>query len=246
LCLSIIIDNNWEIFNAVGWVTLILTSGIILLCFRIRRHYRKVGGHLKRLDDILSDIPPVVGWTTVKVLSLVNTAVLMVKEFGGLGIHSFLSIQRLFPNHFKNIMFISVVNVDAITLKGQDELDELTSEQRKQLEKYVNLANQLGFGSTYRLGAGTDVIDEMEKLSAQIAKEFSHSILFAGKMVSEREKWYQRILHYETAYAIQRRIHFGAMNVWSCRCVSLHHPRHTDFIPFLMNRSEFLRAPVGR
>jgi hypothetical protein len=52
----------------------------------------------------------------------------------------------------------------------------------------------------------------MEKLSAQITKECPLSIFFAGKLVFEREKWYQRILHNETAYAIQRRLQFGAMN----------------------------------
>jgi hypothetical protein len=114
----------YEKFPVDDWVTLVITSGIILLCFRIRRHYRKVGNHLKRLDDILSDLPPAVGWTTVKILPQANTAVLMVKEYSGFGIHTFLSIQRLFPNHFKNVLFISVVNLDASTLTCQNELDE--------------------------------------------------------------------------------------------------------------------------
>jgi hypothetical protein len=136
----------------------------------------------------------------------------MVKEYGGLGIHSFLSIQRLFPNHFKNMIFISVVSLDASTLKGKNELDEMREEQIKHLEKYVKFANQLGYNSDYRIAEGTDVIEEMEKLSAQVAKEFSHSIFFAGKLVFEREHWYQRILHNETAYAIQRRLQFAALN----------------------------------
>lgn len=212
LCLSILMVSIYEKFSVGGWVTLVITSGIILLCFRIRRHYRKVGNHLKRLDDILSDIPPVVGWTSIKVLPQANTAVLMVKEYSGLGIHSFLFIQKLFPNHFKNVIFISVVNIDASTLKGQSELDELMAAQQKYLEQYVNLANQFGLGADYRLAAGTDVIEEIEKLSASIVKEYPRSIFFAGKLVFEREKWYQRILHSETAYAIQRRLQFGAMN----------------------------------
>jgi amino acid transporter len=212
LCLSILIVSIYEKFSVGGWVTLVITSGLILLCLRVRRHYKKVRDHLRRLDDILSDIPPVVGWTSVKAIPKGNTAVLMVKEYSGLGIHSFLSIQRLFPNHFKNVLFISVVNVDASTLKGQNELDEMREEQKKNLEKYVNLANQFGFGSDYRLAEGTDVIEEMEKLSASIAKEFPRSIFFAGKLVFEREKWYQRVLHNETAYAIQRRLQFAAMN----------------------------------
>jgi len=212
LCLSILMVSIYEKFTVGGWVTLVLTSGLIILCLRVRRHYRKVGEHLKRLDDILIDIPPAIGWASEKIIPNANTAVLMVKEYGGLGIHSFLTIQKLFPNHFKNVIFISVVNVDASTLKGKDELDQMRTEQKNHLLKYVKFANQLGYGSMYRIAEGTDVIEEMEKLSAQIFKEFPRSIFFAGKLVFEREKWYQRILHNETAYAIQRRLQFGAMN----------------------------------
>jgi hypothetical protein len=45
-----------------------------------------------------------------------------------------------------------------------------------------------------------------------LIKEYLYSIFFTGKLVFEREKGYQRILHNETWYAIQRRLHFGAMN----------------------------------
>jgi hypothetical protein len=202
----------FEKFAVGGWVTLVITTGLILLCLKVKRHYRKVGDYLKRLDDVLLDIPPVEGWIQTKVVPNANTAVLMVKEYSGLGIHSFLSIQRLFPNYFKNVIFISVVNIDASTLKGQNELDEMIAEQQKHLEKYVNFATQMGYAADYRLAAGTDVIEEMEKLSALVAREFPRTIFFAGKLVFERERWYQRILHNETAYAIQRRLQFAALN----------------------------------
>jgi amino acid transporter len=212
LCLSILVVSVIEKFAVGGWVTLVITTLLIVLCLKVKRHYSKVGEHLKRLDEVLIDIPIMEGWVQTKTIPNANTAVLMVKEYGGLGIHSFLSIQRLFPNHFKNMIFISVVSLDASTLKGKNELDEMREEQKINLEKYVKFSNQLGFNSDYRIAEGTDVIEEMEKLSAQVAKEFPHSIFFAGKLVFEREKWYQRILHNETAYAIQRRLQFGAMN----------------------------------
>jgi len=212
LCLSILTVSIFEKFAVGGWVTLVITTLLILICLRVKRHYKKVGEHLKRLDDVLTDIPTMEGWVRKKTIPNENTAVLMVKEYGGLGIHSFLSIQRLFPNYFKNMIFISVVNVDASTLKGKNELDEMLEEQKKHLEKYVKFANQLGYNSDYRIAEGTDVIEEMEKLSAQVAKEFPRSIFFAGKLVFEREHWYQRILHNETAYAIQRRLQFAALN----------------------------------
>jgi amino acid transporter len=212
LCISILIVSIFEKFAVGGWVTLVITAGLILFCLRIKRHYNKVGQHLKRLDDVLKDIPPVEGWVQKSTIPGANTAVLMVKDYSGLDIHTFLSIQRLFPQQFKNVIFISVVNVDAGTLRGLSELDEMREERKRDLEKYVKLANQLGFGSDYRIAEGTDVIEEIEKLSALVAKEFPRSIFFAGKLVFEREKWYQRVLHNETAYAIQRRLQFGAMN----------------------------------
>ncbi|MBN1396513.1 MAG: APC family permease [Bacteroidetes bacterium] len=212
LCLSILIVNIYEKFTIGGWVTLVITVALISLCWRVKRHYNKVNNQLKRLDDILADIPGLDSQRTVTFDPQQHTAVLMVKEYNGFGIHTLLSVLRLFPNQFKNILFISVVNVDASTLKGKNELDELREDQKKHLIKYTTLANQLGFGSFYRIAEGTDVIEEMEKLSAQIIKECPRSIFFAGKLVFEREKWYQKILHNETAYAIQRRLQFAAMN----------------------------------
>jgi K+ transporter len=201
-----------EKFAVGGWVTLVITAILILFCMRVKRHYDKVGKQLKRLDDILVDIP---GLKTPKPMPFDpkgNTAVLMVKEFSGLGIHTIFTIKRLFPTHFRNFAFLSVVNVDATTLKSKDELTEMINEQTKHLEKYVRLANQLGYAARYQIAEGTDVVGEVVKMAAEIAKECPRSIFFTGKLVFEREKWYQRLLHNETAYNIQHRLQFSAMN----------------------------------
>jgi hypothetical protein len=36
---------------------------------------------------------------------------------------------------------------------------------------------------------------------------------FAGKIGFERERWFQRLLHNETAYAIQHRLHWAGHTV---------------------------------
>jgi amino acid transporter len=53
LCLSILTVSIFEKFAVGGWVTLVITTGLILLCLKVKRHYRKVGDYLKRLDDVL-------------------------------------------------------------------------------------------------------------------------------------------------------------------------------------------------
>jgi amino acid transporter len=88
-----------------GWMTVLVTSGFILLCYGIRLHYDRVRSALKRLDDTLMDLPfqPDLKPVPAKKPDA-PTAVLIVRDFDGLAIHSLLSIGRLFPNHFKNLV----------------------------------------------------------------------------------------------------------------------------------------------
>lgn len=212
LCLSILGVNLYEKFSEGGYVTLIITLGVIGLCALIKRHYEKVTVHLKRLDDILTEIPPVTTEAPKKPNPKEQTAVVLVKEFGGLGIHSFLTVQRLFPNHYKNFIFISVHVLDAGSLKGAEDLDNAIKQTEDSLKKYVNFAHQMGFTADYRMSVGTEVLLEAEKICQELAKEYPRSIFFSGKLVFERERWYQRFLHNETAYAFQRQLQFAGLN----------------------------------
>jgi hypothetical protein len=55
-------------------------------------------------------------------------------------------------------------------------------------------------------------VAEAEKLCLAVGKEFPRSIFFAGKLVFEQERWFQRVLHNETAYQLQRRLQFAGLN----------------------------------
>jgi hypothetical protein len=54
---SILIITVIERFTHGGWVTVMLTSAFVLLCYAIHRHYRKSAEGLRQLDDILSTLP---------------------------------------------------------------------------------------------------------------------------------------------------------------------------------------------
>jgi amino acid transporter len=212
LCLSILVVSLYEKFAAGGWVTLVITAVLIGLCILIRKHYRSVSSHLTRLDEILTEIPAVDHPDPKPLDPKAPTAVLLVNGYGGLGIHAFLTIQRIFPNHYKNFIFMSVNVVDAGSLKGMEDLDASLEQTKESLQKFVRLANQLGFAADYRIGAGTEVLVEVERLSREIAKEYPRSIFFAGKLVFQRERWYYRFLHNETAYLVQKHLQFAGLN----------------------------------
>lgn len=198
-----------------GWVTLLVTSLFIALCYVVRYHYDKVRGALKRLDDTLINLPfqPDLKTPVPAKNPQAPTAVLIVRDFEGLAIHSLLSIGRLFPNHFKNIVFISVGLIDSGRFKGRDEIDNLRRMKEDDLKSFVDYANCLGWYAEYRYSLGIDVIDELEKLSKSVVKEFPRSVFFAGKLVFERENLFTRLLHNHTPFTLEQKLQFAGLEM---------------------------------
>jgi hypothetical protein len=58
---------------------------------------------------------------------------------------------------------------------------------------------------------GTDVVENASDLVESTVKEFPRSTVFTGKLVFRHEHPFQKILHNETAYAIQRRLQWNGI-----------------------------------
>jgi hypothetical protein len=207
LCMTILVITTFEKFTEGGWLTLVITTSLILLCLGIHKHYEGIREQIRELDTILSALPA--GGTQLDPGQPV--AALLVSGYGGLGIHSILSIQRLFPGYYKDIMFISLGVVDSGRFKGKDEIAALERETEDNLKRYVAFANGLGLNADYRYHLGTEVLQEGEELCGKILKEFPRAVFYLGKLVFAKEKLYYRVLHNDTAYALQRQLQFGGM-----------------------------------
>jgi hypothetical protein len=134
------------------------------------------------------------------------TAVLLVGGYNGFGLHSFLSIIRTFPNVYKNFIFVSIGEIDSGSFKGVEEMEALKRSVEDGLKKYVNLARKLGFAAEYRVDIGIDVVETATNLCQTVASEFARSTVFAGQLIFQKQSMFQRFLHNETAFAIQRRL----------------------------------------
>ena len=150
--------------------------------------------------------------TILVVVPNAPTAVLLVGGYGGLGVHSLLAVQRLFPRHFKNFIFVSVGVIDSATFNSK-EVEEVRHRTRTALDEYQALAQRLGIAATTRMAVGTETVAEVEKLATTVGREFPRSVFFAGKLVFQKERWYQRLLHNESAYQLQRRLQFAGLDV---------------------------------
>lgn len=196
-----------------GWITLLVTGAFVVGCMIVRRHYHQVRNVLRGLDDVLTDLPMPARDVSADLAPDGPTAVVLVESYAGLGIHTLLSVQRMFPRHFKNLVFVSVGLVDSGQFKGTESVQALEEKVRQDLEHYVELAQRMGFYAEYRYTLGTDLIEELEQICKDLQKEFRRSMVFAGQLVFQRETLFTRTLHHETAFSIQRRLQFAGIQV---------------------------------
>jgi amino acid transporter len=213
LTLGILVVTCVIKFREGGWVTLVMTGILIAFCLWVRNHYRQTSNALRRLDEILMEIPqPKSAAVPVKQPSK-PAAVLMVNGYNGMGMHSFLAIHRLFPGHFKNFVFLSVGVIDSHQFKGKAEIDNLKASIHADLDKYVGLTTRMGLYSESRMNLETDVIDGLEALCQQVAGEWPKRVFFTGQLAFEGETFWTRFLHNRTSFAIQRRLLFSGLQM---------------------------------
>jgi amino acid transporter len=212
VCVSILGITIYEKFEEGAWLTVLVTSSLVVFAFLVRRHYQRVREQLRRLDETLLNIPlreheqP-----PSKIPREEPVAVMLVSGFSGLGVHTVLAVQNLFPRQYKNYLFVSVGVIDSSHFKGADEIEALKKQTISDLQKYVDFAHRLGFRAEYRFSIGTEAVEQVVALCEEVRKEFPRSIFYLGQLVFENDRFYYRLLHNETAFAIQRRLQFAGL-----------------------------------
>jgi amino acid transporter len=189
-----------------GWVTVVMTGGLIALCIVVHRHYDAVHKAIEQLEaDVLPEIFAAAEREPAQRDPNAPTAVLLVNGFNGLGLATLTTIQRLFNEQFRNVVFVSVGEVDSALMKGPEEVRHLEQEVADDLVEYCRFAADLGFHPELRTGIGPDVVAELHRLCLEIAKEYPHAVFFAGKLIftDEMDGFVNRFLHNHTALELQ-------------------------------------------
>ena len=213
LTASILCFTVWIKFPEGGWITLLITGSFIAVCFLIRRHYRKAQQALRRLDELLLQLPPVTVSSLQEPMLRRNapTAAIMVSGYNGLGMHVFFSVIRSFPGTFRNFVFLSAGVVDSTVFKGAEEVVNLGEDLRRQLLNYEEFVKGHGYYAETRSQVGTDVIEIIGHLAAETAKDFPNAVFFSGQIVFQEEGFVTRFLHNQTAFLAQKKLVFAGL-----------------------------------
>ena len=78
------------------------------------------------------------------------------------------------------------------------------------MRRVRSFAGALGLPSAKAFAVGTEVAVEAEKLGASLLAQYPKALFVAGQIIFEEDTAWNRLLHNETAFTIQRRLqHVG-------------------------------------
>ncbi len=206
ICLFILITIIVAKFADGGWLTLVFNGGAIALCLLIKRHYKRVKSQIKKLDKLFHF--PVEGrFKLIRELDpSLPTAVFLIGDSPGEGMHTLISERRMWPGYFKNYVFMSVGVVDVNSYESDRTLAQMEKKVKKRLKYFVEYSHQIGVPAKSYCTFGIDPVGELDRLAEKIQAEFSNSIFFAAKLVLTNETWLTRLLHNETPMSLQRHL----------------------------------------
>ena len=207
LCATILVITAYEKVGEGGWLTVVVTSTVILICYLIRSHYKKVKIAIKKLDESVGKIEIKIGeYNSAPINPEEKTAIQLVSGYNSLGVYTLLSIMDTFNGLYKNIVFVSISVVDTDSFKDKEYLTKHEENTKVGLEKYVEMARRLGVSASYKYDMGTDVLEMATRICMETAREFPKSTVFAGKLTFQHEKFYHKFLHNDTSTIIQKNL----------------------------------------
>lgn len=213
VCAAILLLLAWNRFDEGGWAALVIIAAIAALCVAVRRHYDYVKSALRRIDARYDEIPFGSVAKPPAIDPQAPTAVFMVGSSRGGGLHTLLWVQRMFPEHFRNFVFVNARAVDAQSYGGPEAMQAMQVEANVALRFFVNYCHSKGLAAKSYLSFGTDPIDGFVELCARVREEFPQAIFFTSKLIFRRDNWLLRLLHNQAALVLQERLHLAGMQM---------------------------------
>jgi amino acid transporter len=193
-----------EKFTEGGWITLVVTGALIGLAFLIKAHYAAARHELKRLDELLEVLKPAHSTPPGVPDPHARTAVLFVNGYNGLGIHTLLNVQRMFPGVFRNFIFAEIGVVDTGNFKGSEEIENMKGSIERETSRYVDYMRAHGCCAEAACAIGTEVVSTAREMGSSILRKYPESTFFGGQLVFRNETYLTRLLHNYTVFLMQR------------------------------------------
>jgi hypothetical protein len=124
-----------------------------------------------------------------------------------------LVIKKIFPEVFKNFIFVTVGEVDSNTMREEKRWRDMRRKTKSVLNKYKNYCNANGRFAKAYIGYDTDTVEKLTKLTERVAKDYPNVVFFGTKFIFDNENIFTQIFFNHIPYIIQRRLHTRGQNM---------------------------------
>ena len=203
-------------FREGGWLTLVITGVLVFLAVMIKRHYIDIAQRIIKTQRLLNPkMNQIINTLRLKkpydasdpIDKMAPTAVIMINRYSGVGLYSFFYFISSFSKVFKNIIFLQVGLVDTHNSKSIEFIEKMNENILADLNKYVYLANLMGFHAEHRNSVGTNIAEEVYKLTPTILQEYPNSLFIGGQLIIKGSFQITKLLHNYTIFEIQRKLY---------------------------------------
>ena len=210
---TILIVTTVAKFEQGGWITILITSTVIFIGIKINNRYRSIDRKVTDIDQLFTQSQENKCHNPPTVDASQPTAVLIMHETAGSGMHTLLWILRLFPNVYKNFVFVSVGTVDTDAFANQSKWHVLRRDVKSGLKYCVDYCQNHGLASTSYVSFGTDKLEKLTELTDMVIKEYPKAVFFSSKLIFDRESLFTQLLYNQNIYILQRRLHNKGYNM---------------------------------
>lgn len=215
LTIFILISVTTIKFNEGGWITLLITGSLFLLMLLIKFNYNSQESQIKKLEPLVDEVEasqpvrqiPVQPNKELEFDPHEKTAVVLVKDFTGIGLKTVFAIFNQFGPVFKNFVFVQVGLIDAAALRGSADVDKVKKKVQNEVGRYVNLMRRHGYHAEGLSLFGIDTVEEVSKMAHQLKETYQNSTFFGGQIVFAKNSLIAKLLHNYTLFSVQERLH---------------------------------------
>ena len=207
ICIVILCVIVAEKFFQGGWLTLVVMGLLVAVFACVHRHYRRFAKKMQHVDRLLTLKELQQPEKLPELDPSLPTAVVFVNEHTGLGVHTLLWANRLFPGHFKNYIFLQVGLVDIKSFSGESELETMQASVNQNLDYFEKYAHSIGAAAESYAGYGTQAVEELLELVSKVSEKYPGAIYFSSKIILSRSSLLGTFLHNRTGNHLQARLH---------------------------------------
>lgn len=200
-------------FHEGGWITILITGSLVAFAFLIKNSYKGTDEQLKRLDRLVVEVDsshPVHGIPENREAKFDpndKTAVILVKDYTGVGLKTIFGIFKSFGPVFKNFVFLQFGLIDAGAFRSHEELEAVKDKVGKQLNRYVELMKQHGYNAEAVPIYGIDTVEEVSKAALTILDKYPNATFFGGQIVFPKRTFMSRLLHNYTLFSVHEKLY---------------------------------------